>query len=370
MSVIPKVSVVVPIYNVEKYLHQCVDSILGQTLPEIEVILVEDGSPDGCGKICDEYAAKDKRVRVIHQSNGGLGHAYNVGIAAANGEYIALVEPDDWIEPDMYQTMYQYATENKTDACKCSFACYNRKNPKFNNTPRKINGLKEQYSEPTGVFTITDYPLLAAYHSSVWSYLYKADFIKQIKFVETKGGAGYVDAPFAFEVLCRAKRLAILPNLFYHWRVENHGNSVSLTDERIIALADRFIESKEIIKKYGLYETLKEVFYLHAVNANYNHYKHICKRFKYGYFKKLHTLFKELATDKSFQGKYLGEFKEWVNNVANGRYIASLYQNKPQRKRVFWLRRLVTYLRYSGYRFLEQINSPDTSSADPSKISN
>ena len=82
----PKVSVVVPIYNVEKFIHQAVDSILGQTLKDIEVILVDDGSPDNCGKICDEYAQKDKRVRVIHQPNGGLGNAYNNGIKAATGE--------------------------------------------------------------------------------------------------------------------------------------------------------------------------------------------------------------------------------------------------------------------------------------------
>ena len=108
-----KVSVVVPIYNVERFLCQAVDSILNQTLKDIEVILVDDGSPDNCGKICEEYAKKDSRVRVIHQKNGGLGNAYNNGIALASGEYIGFVEPDDWIEPEMYEIMYNNAKKYK-----------------------------------------------------------------------------------------------------------------------------------------------------------------------------------------------------------------------------------------------------------------
>ena len=97
----PKVSVVVPIYGVEKYLRECVDSILAQTLKDIEVILVDDGSPDGCSAIVDEYAAKDPRVVAVHQPNGGYGRAVNNGIELAKGEYIGIVESDDWIEPTM-----------------------------------------------------------------------------------------------------------------------------------------------------------------------------------------------------------------------------------------------------------------------------
>ena len=99
----PLISVVVPIYKVEKYLPQCIESIINQTYQNLEIILVDDGSPDNCPQICDDYAAKDKRIRVIHQPNGGLGKAYNNGIATAKGDYIGLVESDDFIEPDMYE---------------------------------------------------------------------------------------------------------------------------------------------------------------------------------------------------------------------------------------------------------------------------
>ncbi len=100
-----KISVIVPIYNVEAYLRKCVDSILAQTYKDLEVILVDDGSPDNCGAICDEYAKHDARVRVIHKVNGGLSDARNAGLDIVTGEYVAFVDSDDWIEPYMYEKL-------------------------------------------------------------------------------------------------------------------------------------------------------------------------------------------------------------------------------------------------------------------------
>lgn len=101
----PLISVIVPIYRVERYLSKCVESILNQTYRHLEIILVDDGSPDGSGAICDEFAEKDSRIRVIHKENGGLSDARNAGIQVAGGEYLAFVDGDDWIEPDMYEAM-------------------------------------------------------------------------------------------------------------------------------------------------------------------------------------------------------------------------------------------------------------------------
>lgn len=103
----PLISVIVPVYNVEQFLPRCVDSILAQTYQNLEIILVDDGARDASGRICDEYAAKDTRIRVIHKENGGLSSARNAGIDAARGEYLAFVDSDDWIEPDTYQHMLE-----------------------------------------------------------------------------------------------------------------------------------------------------------------------------------------------------------------------------------------------------------------------
>lgn len=103
----PLVSVIVPVYNTEKYLRKCVDSIIGQTYKNLEIILVDDGSPDSSGHICDEYAQRDERVQVIHKENGGLSDARNTGIKVARGEYLGFVDSDDWIEPQMYQKLIE-----------------------------------------------------------------------------------------------------------------------------------------------------------------------------------------------------------------------------------------------------------------------
>ena len=102
----PKVSVVVPVYNTEKYLKRCIDSITSQTLEEIEIVIVDDGSKEECARLCDEIADTDPRIKVVHKQNGGLGFARNSGIAAATGEYIGFVDSDDYIAPNMYESLY------------------------------------------------------------------------------------------------------------------------------------------------------------------------------------------------------------------------------------------------------------------------
>lgn len=115
MGVGTVISVIVPVYKVEEYLPQCIESIVNQTYRDLEIILVDDGSPDTCGSICEEYAKNDKRIKVFHKKNGGLSDARNYGIARANGEYIAFVDSDDWIDLEMYETLINLIEDNKAD---------------------------------------------------------------------------------------------------------------------------------------------------------------------------------------------------------------------------------------------------------------
>ena len=117
----PKISVIVPIYKVEKYLNRCIDSILNQTFTDFECILVDDGSPDNCGKICDEYAKKDKRVKVIHKPNGGLSDARNAGIDVAQGECLSFIDSDDWIHPQMLEILYNGIVKNNVILSVCAY---------------------------------------------------------------------------------------------------------------------------------------------------------------------------------------------------------------------------------------------------------
>lgn len=117
----PKVSIIVPVYNVEKYLDRCMESLLNQTLKEIEIILVDDGSPDNCPQMCDEYAKKDSRVKVVHKANAGLGYARNSGLEIATGVYVAFVDSDDYVDLDAYQTMYDEAVKVNADYVCCGY---------------------------------------------------------------------------------------------------------------------------------------------------------------------------------------------------------------------------------------------------------
>lgn len=117
----PLISVIVPIYKVENYLQRCVDSIRNQTYTDLEIILVDDGSPDNCGFMCDNYAKEDKRIKVVHKMNGGLSDARNAGIEIATGEYIVFVDSDDWLDLDMIEILYNLLIETDADIAECSY---------------------------------------------------------------------------------------------------------------------------------------------------------------------------------------------------------------------------------------------------------
>ncbi len=115
------ISIIIPIYNVERYIHRCVGSVINQTYKNLEIILVDDGSPDNCGKICDEYAEKDERIKVIHKKNGGLSEARNFGIDVATGEWLFFLDSDDWIYPQTIEKLYASAIENSVSVSMCAY---------------------------------------------------------------------------------------------------------------------------------------------------------------------------------------------------------------------------------------------------------
>lgn len=116
-----KISIIIPIYNVEEYLPHCIDSVLHQTYPHLEILLIDDGSPDRCGEICDEYARRDSRIVTIHQSNGGLSDARNTGIKSASGKYLTFLDSDDWLDPRYIETLYELILKSGSEIAICNF---------------------------------------------------------------------------------------------------------------------------------------------------------------------------------------------------------------------------------------------------------
>jgi len=344
-----KVSIVVPIYGVEKYLRQCLDSILAQTLKDIEIILLDDGSPDKCGEIIDEYALKDSRIKVIHKPNSGLGHTYNVGIDNATGEYIGFVESDDYIEPDMYEKLYNQIRKLDADICKTSFFKYNslaKTKEKENEFWKyRVQNIEEFPDDKT--FTIKEYPRLVNFHASVWATIYKREFIQKnnIKFNETKSSS-YQDFPFMVEVLCKAEKICVLHDYLYHWRLEENQNSSTCNNGKKLLMMPLQCENvKTIIKNFDLYEELKEAMYMHFYLAN-EFFNKIDKNYRREYFNLLVNLYNELNYDKTFCYKYFENREQikFIKTILKKKYLDAIKprsfkkmvtKNKYQ-KIVFW----------------------------------
>ena len=141
MKKYPIISVIVPVYNVEKYLRKCIESILDQTYTNLEIILVDDGSPDNCGRICDEYAGRDSRVIVIHKENGGQSSARNAGLDIAEGEYIAFLDSDDYMDTECLSKLYSYMTENNLEISACNYARYSESYDFINLNEKRNNDI-------------------------------------------------------------------------------------------------------------------------------------------------------------------------------------------------------------------------------------
>lgn len=301
----PKVSIVVPIYNVERYLRECVDSILNQSLKEIEIILVDDGSPDNCGKIIDEYAKRDKRVVAIHQPNSGYSKAVNKGIRKSTGDYVGIIESDDWIEPDMYERLYKSAHKYDTDITKGMFYYFNPTlSPnKQNVVYRNPNGIDLIYA-PGRAFEVSEWPVIIGFHSSIWSSIYKREFIEGIMLPET-AGASYQDFPFMIDAMTKAKKISVVKKAFVHWRNEpKQGNSTSARGEKLLLMGKNTETGLEILKASGKYNALKEPFFAHALWTNIGFFFRIDRKYKKEYFNILHRIFLNIKYDKDFKYTY------------------------------------------------------------------
>ena len=236
----PKISIIVPVYNVEKYLPQCMDSLLNQTLEDMEIILVDDESPDNCPAMCDEYARQDHRVKVVHKKNGGLGFARNSGLEVAVGEYIAFVDSDDYIELNTYQKSYSVAIDTNADVIYFSYQRFNDKGDigegeitikKETNYQSKenIRGLMLDMvsSRPKAKFD-------RGFQCSSCFGLYRHDVIKRhgLRF-KSERELIYEDMLFNLDYLLHATSIVLIPDVFYNYRVNPSSLCQTLRADRV-----------------------------------------------------------------------------------------------------------------------------------------
>ena len=246
----PKVSILIPCYNVEKYLRQCLDSVINQTLKDIEIICINDGSKDSTLDILREYESRDARVKVISKHNSGYGASMNIGIENATGEYIGIVESDDYVELNMFETLYNTAKENDLDLVRCQYYLYkssDNTNEPFDNTWVPMNKVYCPLDDQT--------PFMQA--PAIWCNLFKKEMIfdNNIRFLETPG-ASYQDTSFAFKLYASAKRFMMISDVFLHYRIDNENSSVNSVTKANFVLKE-YAEIERFAKEHGVYDKLR-----------------------------------------------------------------------------------------------------------------
>ena len=205
-----KISVIVAAYNVEQYLHKCIDSILAQTYKNIELILVDDGSPDNSGAICEEYAQKDSRIKVIHKQNGGQATARNVALGVATGDYIGFIDGDDWIEPEMYMRLIETLKKEDADIVQCGWY---KVEPTGDKECPYSNCFKEVYTGNKGLDELIN-SKGGHLNTSVCCKLFKGDLARQVHFSPVRA---YEDDEYIFKTVAAAKKVVCIDTPYYNY---------------------------------------------------------------------------------------------------------------------------------------------------------
>lgn len=202
-----EISIIVPVYNVEKYLKKCLDSILAQTFIDFELLLIDDGSTDSSGKICDEYGRKDERIKVYHKDNGGLSSARNYGIERSNAPFLGFVDSDDYIDADMYEVLYRNLKNEDADISMCSlFDIYNGKPPKVN--------AQTEYFVTNACEAIRIVMEAKITSVTAWNKLYKRELFQNVRYPEGKTAE---DASVIVELLMQTNKNVITTEQKYYY---------------------------------------------------------------------------------------------------------------------------------------------------------
>ncbi len=290
------ISVVVPIYNVEKYLRKCLDSILEQTYCNLDIILVDDESPDNCGKIIEEYKKKDQRVRTIHQKNGGLSDARNAGIKIANGEYIIFIDSDDWVEKKMIEILYRNIEKYNSDISICEFI-------EEDDNGKVLS--KKQYNYKFKEFNtfdaIKDLILQNTLTNHAWNKLYKINLFNNVRYPK---GQLMEDVSTTYKLIENSSKVVYQNIPLYHYIQRESSILGNITEKRIKDQEFAFFKRNEYL--YNKYPELNNIIQLdNLLNVKTLYYLSIMGNYKelYNseqykmYYKAYKPLYKSLKND-------------------------------------------------------------------------
>lgn len=280
----PLISVIVPVYGVEKYLPACIDSLLAQTHENIEIILVDDGSPDNSGKICDEYAEKDSRVRVIHKQNGGVSSARNAGLDVASGDLIGFVDSDDTVAPTMYEELYSELVRTSSDVAICKMRRVKCEKDCVTASDENVERL-----EMTREQTIAEMITVRAFSGSLCNKLFKAELLRGVRLNESIYAAE--DLLFAVEALLKAKKAYYFSKeLYYYFTREGSATQMSFSEKHITS-HDVCLKIIDLLEGAGIAKSMKKYTDASIIVCNV-------------------ILLRRLEGDRALQKKYAGLFRK------------------------------------------------------------
>ena len=334
----PVLSVIMPSLNVGAYIEECVESVCRQTLQDIEILCVDAGSTDGTLEKIQAFAQKDPRVRIIHSDKKSYGYQMNLGLDAARGAYIGIVETDDWIEPDMFESMYRAAKEHSADVVKCNYYWYTTQQGKqskpFENLAKCTYGkVFCPRTDDRTIFTTTP---------AIWSGIYAKDMLTQqgIRFHETPG-ASFQDTSFHFMVCTVSQRCLLLDRYLHHYRKDNAGSSVH-SKGKVFCVSDEMHYYERFLEEHPQYKEDIYSFYLALKYEKYRwNYSRLMPENQWEFMYLMHTEF-EAAWKAGLldRNQFSAETWEQVSTLATTpvryyRNTCKVYSARPEFHQIF-----------------------------------
>lgn len=279
MSQTPRLSIIIPVYKVKRYLKQCVESVLQQTFNDLEIILVDDGSPDACPALCDAYARKDARIRVIHQDNLGLAGARNTGLRRATGDYVGFLDSDDYLEPDAYAKLYAAASKHDADIVFCQAKYFDEKADiiiEANDSSSLPLFVEERFSEDfswqdVGAENIFSYDSFVV----AWNKICRRSFLSDLG-ADFPPGLIYEDNPFYFQTFFAAQRVCVVRERLITYRINRAGSIIQDVDEgkdtRAIHILAILADIERRLLALGAAETVIAAFHRYAFDEIFHKY--------------------------------------------------------------------------------------------------
>ena len=305
----PLISVIVPVYNVEKYLKQCLDSILVQTFSNIEIICVNDGSTDNSRKILEEYKNRDSRIKIVDKKNGGLSSARNAGMKVAVGEFISFIDSDDWIEPTMLEKLYESMTTHNTDITICAVHQFDEQKQKNDDSNKYYTLEYFDESFDNCAFSYVDVrPFIMDVCVMAWNKLYRRSHIDECQ-AEFPDGLIFEDGPFFFSIFFKTKRVSIVRDFLYNYRINRTGSIIQKAGKKFLDVIDVVELMFNSVKQLENEEEIRKTFCKKKVEDFIYRFENLDSKYKSQFAKKLKNksslVNEEYFTEDMLKGGFL-----------------------------------------------------------------